>query len=85
MHHKIILLNYCFVSTIDITFIFVTFYLMAIQRGVALLYEKLEFKKILFFYFFELGHGLALLPLFFFLKVLASPQFLRYDNEIDMI
>jgi len=64
MHHKIILMNYCFVSTLEIAYIFVTFYLMAIQRGVALLllHEKLEFEKSVFKK--KLGHGSTLLPLF---------------------
>ena len=54
---------------------------MAIQRGVALLHEKLEFEKKCTFC--RLEHGFTLFPLFF--KLLAFPQFLRYDGEIDMI
>ena len=42
-------MNFCFVSTLDIASIFVTFYSMAIQRGVALLHEKLEFEKSVLF------------------------------------
>ena len=38
-------MNYCFVSTFEIASIVVTFYLMAIQRGAALLHEKLECEK----------------------------------------
>ena len=33
--------------------------------------------------FCRIEHGFTLLPLFF--KLLAFPQFLRYDGEIDMI
>ena len=45
------------------------------------LHEKIEFEKKCTFC--QLGHGFTLLPLF--QKVLAFPQFLRYDGEIDMI
>ena len=45
------------------------------------LHDKLEFEKN--FTFCQKGHGFTLLPLF--QKVLAFPQFLRYDGEIDMI
>ena len=33
--------------------------------------------------FCRIEHGFTLLPLFF--KLLAFPQFLRYDGEIDMV
>ena len=54
---------------------------MAIQRGVALFHEKSEFDKKCTFC--QLGHGFTLLPLF--QKVLAFPQFLRYDDEMEVI
>ena len=44
MHYKIILMNNCFICNIEIASMFVTFYSMVIQRGVALLNEKLEFE-----------------------------------------
>jgi len=72
MHHKIILMNYCFVCTIEIDSIFVTFYLMVIKIKI--------WKKCTFC---QSGHGFMLLPHFF--KVLAFSQFLMYADEIDMI
>ena len=50
-------------------------------RDIKKLHEKLEFEKRCTFC--QLGHGFTLLPLL--KKVLAFPQFLRYDGEIDMV
>ena len=43
--------------------------------------KKIEYEKRCTFC--QLGHSFTHLPLF--KKVLAFPQFLRYDDEIDMI
>ena len=43
IYHTIILMNNCFVPTLEIASIFVTCYLMATQRDVALHHETFEF------------------------------------------